>query len=111
MDVLPRIEASAKRLLGHKWVLRSLTIDVFICCVWFWSVLQTRELERTDQPLRCSRDSAPVLNLFPSWATMGLVAEWRNWQTQWTQNPPRLTPRVGSSPTLATRISLGNRGQ
>jgi hypothetical protein len=30
------------------------------------------------------------------------VPEWRNWQTRGTQNPVRLTPSVGSSPTSGT---------
>jgi hypothetical protein len=30
------------------------------------------------------------------------VPEWRNWQTRGTQNPERLTSRVGSTPTSGT---------
>ena len=35
---------------------------------------------------------------------IGLPPEWRNWQTHWTQNPARLTPRVGSTPTSGTLL-------
>jgi hypothetical protein len=34
---------------------------------------------------------------------------WRNWQTQRAQNPPRFTPRGGSTPppgTIAQRLSV-----
>ncbi len=31
--------------------------------------------------------------------------KWRNWQTRWTQNPVRLTPGVGSTPTFSTESS------
>ena len=31
--------------------------------------------------------------------------EWRNWQTQQTQNLPGITPRVGSTPSSGTNIS------
>src|SRR5580765_2323384 len=31
---------------------------------------------------------------------------WRNWQTQRTQNPPRFTPRGGSTPPPGTTLSL-----
>jgi hypothetical protein len=31
------------------------------------------------------------------------VALWRNWQTQQTQNLPRFTPRIGSTPIKATK--------
>ena len=41
------------------------------------------------------------------------VPEWRNWQTRGTQNPVRLKPRVGSTPTsgtiFATTYALGMR--
>ena len=30
------------------------------------------------------------------------MPEWRNWQTRGTQNPERVTPRVGSIPTSGT---------
>ena len=30
------------------------------------------------------------------------LLKWRNWQTRWTQNPVRLTPGVGSTPTFST---------
>src|SRR5580704_1593832 len=30
------------------------------------------------------------------------VAEWRNWQTHWTQNPAKFTLREGSTPSSAT---------
>ena len=30
------------------------------------------------------------------------LPEWRNWQTRGTQNPERVTPRVGSIPTSGT---------
>jgi hypothetical protein len=30
--------------------------------------------------------------------------EWRNWQTQQTQNLPGITPRVGSTPSSGTII-------
>jgi hypothetical protein len=29
---------------------------------------------------------------------------WRNWQTQRTQNPPRFTPRGGSTPPPGTSL-------
>jgi hypothetical protein len=29
-----------------------------------------------------------------------VLAEWRNWQTQQTQNLPGITPRVGSTPSV-----------
>ncbi len=35
--------------------------------------------------------------------------EWRNWQTRWTQNPVRFTPRVGSTPTSGTMFSIACR--
>ena len=34
-----------------------------------------------------------------------LKPEWRNWQTRGTQNPVRLKPRVGSTPTSGTTPS------
>ncbi len=34
------------------------------------------------------------------------VPEWRNWQTRGTQNPVRLTPRVGSTPTSGTNFAM-----
>ncbi len=33
------------------------------------------------------------------------MAEWRNWQTQQTQNLPFFTERVGSTPTSATTLT------
>ncbi len=36
----------------------------------------------------------------------GSMLKWRNWQTRWTQNPVRLTPGVGSSPTFSTILAL-----
>ena len=33
------------------------------------------------------------------------VPEWRNWQTRGTQNPVRLIPSVGSSPTSGTNTT------
>ena len=33
-----------------------------------------------------------------------LAPKWRNWQTRWTQNPVRLTPGEGSSPSFGTCI-------
>jgi hypothetical protein len=34
--------------------------------------------------------------------------EWRNWQTQQTQNLPGITPRVGSTPSSGTiQLSIG----
>ncbi len=35
---------------------------------------------------------------------------WRNWQTQRTQNPPRFTPRGGSTPPPGTIRALESRG-
>src|SRR5215472_3780615 len=32
---------------------------------------------------------------------------WRNWQTQRTQNPPRFTPRGGSTPPPGTNVPSG----
>jgi hypothetical protein len=32
------------------------------------------------------------------------IPEWRNWQTQQTQNLPGITPRVGSTPSSGTLI-------
>ena len=34
----------------------------------------------------------------------GSFPEWRNWQTQQTQNLPGITPRVGSTPSSGTKI-------
>ena len=31
-----------------------------------------------------------------------VLPEWRNWQTQQTQNLPGITPRVGSTPSSGT---------
>jgi hypothetical protein len=36
--------------------------------------------------------------------------KWRNWQTRWTQNPVRLTPGVGSTPTFSTMTKILTRG-
>ena len=39
-----------------------------------------------------------------------VLPEWRNWQTQQTQNLPGITPRVGSTPSSGTKkssVSLG----
>lgn len=33
-----------------------------------------------------------------------VLPEWRNWQTQQTQNLPGITPRVGSTPSSGTLI-------
>ena len=33
-----------------------------------------------------------------------LFPEWRNWQTQQTQNLPGITPRVGSTPSSGTKF-------
>ena len=33
-----------------------------------------------------------------------VLPEWRNWQTQQTQNLPGITPRVGSTPSSGTKI-------
>ena len=35
-----------------------------------------------------------------------VLPEWRNWQTQQTQNLPGITPRVGSTPSSGTIRSL-----
>ena len=34
-----------------------------------------------------------------------VLPEWRNWQTQQTQNLPGITPRVGSTPSSGTNLS------
>jgi hypothetical protein len=34
------------------------------------------------------------------------VAEWRNWQTQRTQNPSKFTLREGSTPSSATNSTF-----
>ena len=34
-----------------------------------------------------------------------VLPEWRNWQTQQTQNLPGITPRVGSTPSSGTILS------
>ena len=34
--------------------------------------------------------------------------EWRNWQTQQTQNLPGITPRVGSTPSSGTIFGFGS---
>jgi hypothetical protein len=39
---------------------------------------------------------------------MKVLPEWRNWQTQQTQNLPGITPRVGSTPSSGTIFLLGN---
>ena len=35
-----------------------------------------------------------------------VLPEWRNWQTQQTQNLPGITPRVGSTPSSGTILLL-----
>ncbi len=37
---------------------------------------------------------------------MFFLPKWRNWQTRWTQNPVRLTPRAGSSPAFGTMFTV-----
>src|SRR5450759_753238 len=47
---------------------------------------------------RCARPRYTVIPL--------RVPEWRNWQTRGTQNPERLTPREGSTPSSGTIKSI-----
>lgn len=47
----------------------------------------------------------------PYYDKLSIWAEWRNWQPQQTQNLPGFTPRVGSSPTSATKFSPCYRGK
>ena len=51
----------------------------------------------------------PVAVALPAWPLMLfsilLFPEWRNWQTQQTQNLPGITPRVGSTPSSGTNFS------
>ena len=39
-----------------------------------------------------------------------VLPEWRNWQTQQTQNLPGITPRVGSTPSSGTILCAWNTG-
>ena len=56
--------------------------------------------------------SPPLIQLFANGFTRlsghaifnTVLPEWRNWQTQQTQNLPGITPRVGSTPSSGTNI-------
>src|SRR5262245_10416168 len=63
-----------------------------------------RPRQRSHAPARCDREcarSSPRRS-----AGLDFVPKWRNWQTRGTQNPVRLKPRVGSTPTFGTTYSL-----
>ena len=65
------------------------------------SVLTMKGRERTvltEGFRRCARPRYTVIPL--------RVPEWRNWQTRGTQNPEKLTLRVGSTPTSGTIKSV-----
>ena len=53
------------------------------------------ELQEDLQETTGSLHNQEVAKTFP---------EWRNWQTQQTQNLPGITPRVGSTPSSGTYI-------
>ena len=56
--------------------------------------------------------SPPLIQLFANGFTRlsghaifnTVLPEWRNWQTQQTQNLPGITPRVGSTPSSGTNL-------
>lgn len=52
--------------------------------------------------------STPCFTRFSAHAILNIVLpEWRNWQTQQTQNLPGITPRVGSTPSSGTTVLPG----
>ena len=68
------------------------------------AAVNLREAEVHDGPIHADGQNGSV-----KWMSGGTelhdVPEWRNWQTRGTQNPVRLKPSVGSTPTSGTMFS------